>query len=191
MVYDSLDILPVKLFFQILEREEPTMLSTDRIKNYSDLKKTWERLKKEYEELDPETKNIKFFSLYRKLEELNARYKFISLALQHLAHFEDKELEDELKSKGFKFTGDSERDLKVIARNLNSIEVKLARIKAQLPKMETKKENDRTSIDEAILGFSTIAGLGYIDTNTISVIQFYSIRNIANQKIKSLEKNGK
>ena len=187
MTYSSFDTIPVKLFFEI-EKTGNLQLLTDQEMSDAELKTIWKKIEAEHEKINPNNKGErKEFHIFKQMEAVNAQYQSITNAVKYLSYKDDEELTAILKNYGYQFTGDSQKDLEKIANHSESLLIKIKRLQDQLPKPEEKKE---VSIDEVILGYSVIAGSGFLDTNKITGTQYYALISIGNQKMKALE-NGK
>lgn len=191
MTYDSIDTIPAKLFFRIMETGDISLLSTKKKAEY-DLMSIWENLQEEHGKINPDNRTGKTMSIYRKIEALSAKYEAIKLAVHCMKSHRDKDLFGLLQNYGYKLTWRNLReDLERVERESKAIETKILRAKQQLPKQKKNKgESADISFDEAVLGYAAFTGSGFVDTNKITVPQYYALINIGNQKIRALE-NGK
>lgn len=185
MIYDSLDIIPAKIFFRI-QSSGDLFLLTDQNKSEQELKTIWELLESEHNEINPNKDENRSLNIFRKMEELSSKYESIKLAVHHLKNHLDLELVDLLKSYNYKFTNNINKDLSRIERESKAFEVKISRIQSKLPK---EKEEDKSviSFDQVVLSYSSLVGSGFVDTNSITITQYYALVNIGNQKLKALE----
>lgn len=184
MIYDTLDIIPLKLFLRIRQTGEIHLLSNEKTPE-SDLKEIWEYLKEEYDTRIPDGNEKKLFDVSVRIETLKAKYNSIKIGISALRFDRDIDLENMIRSYRYKLTEQNfNQDLDNIDRESESILIKIARLEQKLP---TYDKSDKTStIDRVILGYCAITGLMY-DTNVISPIQFDALKNIAEQKMKALE----
>lgn len=189
MIYDSIDLMPAKLLFRIIETGDISLLSTEK-KSDEELESIWEKIQEEHSQINPNQEQNKAFNIYKKIEGLASRYQAISLAVHCMKTERDKELFVLLRNYGYKVTWRNlQEDLNRVERESKAIETKIARAKQQLPKQK-KNTSGQISFDEAVLGYASFTGAGFVDTNTITVPQYYALINIGNQKMKALE-NGK
>lgn len=191
MIYDSLDIIPAKLYFKIEQTEDVNLLSTE--KTNKDLSILWEKLKEDYQLLNPDKANNQIIDLSKKMESLFAKFEATKLSVFHLKNKKDQDLIDLLKSYGYKLDLNKyqthldiiEKENKALLNKINTINEKLERLK---PK---QNGNTTTTFDEVVLSYSSLTNAGFIDTNKITITQYNALINLGNKKIKELEKNGK
>lgn len=175
-----------------METGETNLLATEQTDK--DLDTLWEKLENEHESLNQNNKASKIFNLYQKMESLSSKYNAINLGIRVLWKYYDHELADMLNDYGYKFNHSSksknsnqyEKDLDKISRESEAILNKISQLKNKLPKKQTSK---KTNLDETILNYSAFTGSGFIDTNKITVTQYYALIKIGNEKLKTLETN--
>ncbi|MGB0896883.1 MAG: hypothetical protein ACPGRW_06145 [Flavobacteriaceae bacterium] len=184
MIYKSLDTIPAKLFFKIAKTGNVRLLTDDDSINEDVLLKTWQDLEAEDLELNPNPKANKAIDIYKFIESNLAKLKCINLALYILRIDHDKEIIEILKSYGYRFTEDMDKDLERIKRESSDINIVIERLKTRLPKQTESKE---VPFDEVVIGYGAITGSGFIDTNTITKNQYTALIKVGNQKIKSLD----
>lgn len=189
MTHDSIDTIPAKLFFRIMETGEVSLLSNED-KSEEELSDIWNKIQEEHEKISINDRQNKALNIYKKIEALSCRYYAVKLSVHCLKYVRDKDLFVLLKNYGYKITWrDLREDLERIERESKAIETKILRAKQQLPKQK-KDKGASVSFDETVLGYAAFTGSGFVDTNKITVPQYYALINIGNQKIKALE-NGK
>ena len=72
MIYDSLEIIPYKLFMRIVENTNlVNLLSTNKDEDIEVLKPVWNSLFDEYKEISPEREEIKLLHLKKEIEFLS------------------------------------------------------------------------------------------------------------------------
>ena len=184
MIYDTLDIIPLKLFLRIRQTGEIHLLSNEKTPEKL-LNDIWEHLKEEYDTRIPDGNEKKIFDVSVRVETLKAKYNSIKIGISALKFDRDIDLENMIRSFRYTLTEQNfNQDLDNIDRESESILIKISRLEQRLPKYD---KSDKTStIDRVILGYCAITGLMY-DTNVISPIQFDALKNIAEQKMKALE----
>ena len=187
MIYNRLDIIPLKIFLEVYNTGNLTLLTDDK-NQLLNLKNTWDKLKKDYSELNSEGKSDKILNLVARIQALRIRFEGINFVVKAVRFDpDDVDLMAELNKIGYKITRETYlSDLERIERESKSLNVKIRRLQQKLPKIEKQDENSKTTIDKVILGYCTITGLNF-DTNKITVVQFYSLKELAEEKIKHME----
>lgn len=190
MIYDSLDIIPLKLYIRIAKTGDVSLLTNEKSRlKASELKTIWLALQKAYNELEINPGAKKVLDVSVRVETMKAKYNFIISATNCLNFERDEELEKELRALGYTLNATPEdyfKNLKSIKTRASGILVKIARLEKQLPK---KKEGEKIStIDRVIMGYCSVTGLTY-DTNKITVTQFAGLKSLFEDKIKAIEKN--
>lgn len=188
MIYDSLDVIPAKIFFRIVETGNLRLLTDDESIPEDELMKIWQRLEEEDAEINPNKEVEKTIDIWKYIEFNLAKLKAIESALFCLRKKVDIELIEMLKDFGYKFTGNLQKDLDRVERESQAIMLKVEKLQGQLPE-PTKGKNP--PFDEVVLSYGAIAEMGFIDTNKITKNQYDALIAIGNKKIKSLEKNGR
>ena len=189
MIYKNADTIPAKLFFKIARTGDVSLLSTKKTKDFELLASIFEDISLEDAELNPDKSVDKELSIYQKMEALHAKYKKIKYAVFCLYNSKDEELIEILKKDGYTFTDDYEKSLKDIERYSESILNQIEAIKTRLPK---QKEGKKATFDEVVLSYAAVVGSGFIDTNAITLTQYYALLKIGTEKINALNsQNGK
>lgn len=185
MIYKSIDTIPAKLFFKIIETEDVSLLSDERTP-IEYLKVIWEGIKMEDEKNNPNSQKNKVIQTHAQIESYLAKLEFIKHAVHYLKIKEDEHLRELLKSEGY--TYNSEKDLDRILLQSDGINDRIERLKLKLPKQDKIKKN--VPFDELVLSMAAITDLGFIDTNKITKTQFDGLLKITDSKIKQA-KSGK
>jgi len=184
MIYDSLDIIPLKLFLKIRQTGHIELLSDEKIKA-GVLEDLWNVLKEQYDTTFFDHEGKKILDVSSRVEMLNAKYNAIKIAVQCLQFDRDLELENMIRYNRYKLTEQNFiEDLKYIDVEVEGILIKIKRLEQNLPKHN--KNDKTTTIDRVILGYCAVTGLMY-DTNAITVIQFEALKSLYNQKIAAIE----
>lgn len=183
MVYRSLDLLPLKLFLLILKTGNFSLL-TDNPKEVLQTEEIWKKLQSDFEDLDPQNDVKKLLKTLIKVSTYQAQYNAISFAISALNFDRDLELENLLRSQGFKLSEkDFYKDLDQIQLGLISIQLLIDEHQKKLPPVKDKSSDKATNIDEVILGYCSVTSLNF-DTNAITVTQFYALKKIFDQKLE-------
>lgn len=200
MIYDSIDIIPAKIFFKISDTGNLKLLVTDEsVYDDNKLSLIWKNIEDENISLDNTNSIQKVVDVTKKIESLYAKFEAIKLAVYYLKKKIDNELIDLLLSYGYKFKWNEkeyslenklqyQKDLDKIERESQTIYDKIERLQQKLPKPKENKDK-KIPFDEVILGYGVITEAGFIDSNKITLTQYYALIKIGNEKIKSIEKS--
>lgn len=186
MIYNSLDIIPLKLFMKILETDDFTLLTDSNDKDVIDsCKLILSKLKDDYDDLGLVNNYDSLLNINVRIEALKFKYDAIIAAVQSLRFDRNKDLLEMLKSFRYTIREDTYiEDLDRIEREVDSINVKIRRLEKKLPK---KTKSEKTTIDKVIMSYCALTGSNY-NTNEITVIQFHALKSLAEDKMKSIEK---
>lgn len=204
MIYNSLKILPIVVFFEILETKNINLLVKKRtwfFKTYvgkwivkwfykelteKELHKLWDFLYDEYKTLDPNNQNNKTLKLSQKIDSLITKFKAVRLSVECLKTKRNDELINSLKKDGYKLSDETFKvDLERIEREAQALLLRAETFKRQLPKQDKKEAN----IFDVMASYSLILGFD-LDYYSTSVLKFFAIQNQVEIKIKVLENNG-
>lgn len=188
MTYNSLDTIPLKIFYQILNYGDVSLL-TDNKEDLIKVASIWEQLKAEFELLDPSNAIQKTFRTLKEIEEYRSQYNGIQFAVAALRFDRDLDLENQLREFGFKLSEESFLDdLIKIKNESQALLMFIEELEVLLPNHNDKKA---TSIDQVILGYSSYTNLQYTDTNAITVTQFYALKKVFDDKLKAMRQQAK
>ena len=198
MIYNSLEILPYKLFVKIASNiDNIHFLSTEPVKENQteELKKIWSELLKEYNELSPNQEEYKLIGLKKDIGFLECKHKGISVALAALDFDYNQELVDILISYGYTLTKENYYDdLNRISRESEGLLMKAKNIKKRLPKVDENSVSNKVSLDRLFAFYTSVLGIDF-DYNGISVTKFLGLKEQVDAKLKSAkeqaEKNKK
>ncbi|WP_299129378.1 hypothetical protein [uncultured Winogradskyella sp.] len=180
--YTSLDTVPLKLFFQALSTNDASLLSNNK-DDLLRMPEVLKQLKADFEQLDPNNKIQKTFRTLKEIEEYRSQYNGIQFAIEALRFDRDLDLENQLREFGFKLTEDNFiNNLDVIKNESQALLMFIEELEVLLPKHNDKKASN---IDEVILGYSSYTNLQYTDTNSITVTQFYALKKVFDEKLKT------
>lgn len=202
MNYQYVDVIPAKVIFKI-----ESTLNFDLLLPYTNEGETtaevWEVIEQEHQDISPDNKNDKNLDLFKTIEALRAKYESIQLAVLYLSKLWDNELADKLIEYGFSIEKnnynnleDMTRDeqhqaaLEIVSKQSEAILIKINNALAKLDKKNDKKVS-KTSFEETILSYSAFTGVGYVDANKVTLMEYYALISLGQEKIKALEKGGK
>lgn len=188
MIYDTLDYLPIKLYYKILSSDNTDLLSTKK-QTEIDLKELWFELNSSFDKLDNSEENKRLFLVNKEIDSLKTIHKIILMSCEFLAFKYDEVLIDLLKGYGFSVVNSSTKEyhesLIKIERESKSISTKIKFLEDKLPK---KKKGESITLDEVMASYSSVLGIDF-DYNKISCTKFFALKKQVLSKVKSLEKN--
>lgn len=191
MIYNSLEILPYKTFFKIVDSQDVSLLKNGAEAEEIDLKELWESLLKEYNEISPEKEEMNLLRVKRDIEAIECKYKAIQVSLSALDFHYDDDLIEILQSYGYKLTKENYYDdLKRISRESEALLMKSANIKKKLPKVDANSASTKVTIDRLFAFYSSVLGFDF-DYNTISVTKVLALKEQVQSKVKPQENNTK
>ena len=186
MIYKSVDTIPSKIFFKILETGDVKLLTDEDIP-IKELEQIWSIIQNEDSELTGKESSDKVISVSKQIEALLARMESINLSVFHLKVKEDKDLINLLKKYNYTFTGDLKYDLERVEVESEALTQKLKRyqrqLKALLPEDYEKKK--QVPFDEVVMGYGVVSGW-IVRPNKITQSEYRALIKIGNQKIKAL-----
>ncbi|UYW02113.1 hypothetical protein K5I29_04220 [Flavobacterium agricola] len=190
MIYDELDVLPLKLYYKICKTKDVTLLSTEPADEVK-LLEIWQRLTAEYEELESSESSKREFRLNKQISLLECAYNMVHLCCVELEVNIDNETIQMLNDLGFMVDTTSNElyyaSISKIRKRIETNQIKIAALKNQLPKEEIKGNERKVNLDEVMASFCAILGIDF-DYNTISVTKFNAIKKQVDNKMKSYEK---
>jgi hypothetical protein len=192
VIYNSIDTIPSKIYFRVLETLEYSLLCSDAEKVPQEkLIEIFEKIRAEDEKLIGDKSKNKELDIYCKIEFLSAKYKKVKYIVFYLRHLKDQDLIDILIKDGYKFTDDFNASLDTIERLCESLLVKIEIVRNRLPKRKENEENETKEIpfEEVVLSYCALLGMGFVDTNTIVQSQYRAIVRMGNNKIEKLNKS--
>lgn len=188
MIYDSLEIIPYKIFMRIVEDNSLIhLLSSNKEEDKELLENIWNKLFQEYTAISPEKEEMKLLQLEKEIAFIECKHKGIMVALTALDFDYNQELVDILLSYGYKLSKETYYDdLKRIEREASALEMKAKNIKKRLPKKDLNSVSTKVSIDRVFAFYSSVLGYDF-DYNTISVTKVLALKEQVNAKLKSIE----
>ncbi|MBF7090452.1 hypothetical protein IUY40_02690 [Flavobacterium sp. ALJ2] len=190
MIYNSLDIIPYKTFFKIVESGNIQLLS-DTEKDLKVLTELWVSLYQQH--VDKEGASLqekKIFRISKEISALESQYKVILMACEALRFDFNNDL-FELLTLGYGYVlriTDEEvyyQDIEQIERESKSIKVKINVLSKLLPKVNQGQEY---SIDDVMASYCSILGYQIGDFNSITYTAFYGYEKQVHAKIQSIKK---
>ena len=183
----NIDTLPAQLYFKILEENNPDLLTDDK---EVDAFKLWDNIYNSVSKLSNNKSKNKFFDIAKSIQHISTKIEVVSNAVFYLQRKRDPELEELLKSYNYKLSEVSfYDDLEQIKKQINNLEIKIARHKKELEKLNIEPKEKQTFED---VYFSYCAILyPYKEMGTILIKEFISFEKQVINKIKNIEKNGK
>lgn len=188
MIYDSLEIIPYKIFMRIVEDNSLIhLLSSNKEEDKELLENIWNELFQEYTAISPEKEEMKLLQLEKEIAFIECKHKGIMVALTALDFDYNQVLVDILLGYGYKLSKETYYDdLKRIEREASALEMKAKNIKKRLPKKDANSVSTKVSIDRVFAFYSSVLGYDF-DYNTISVTKVLALKEQVNAKLKSIE----
>lgn len=188
MIYNSLEIIPYKIFMRIVEDNSLIhLLSSNKEENKELLENIWNELFQEYTAISPEKEEMKLLQLEKEIAFIECKHKGIMVALTALDFDYNQELVDILLGYGYKLSKETYYDdLKRIEREASALEMKAKNIKKRLPKKDANSVSTKVSIDRVFAFYSSVLGYDF-DYNTVSVTKVLALKEQVNAKLKSIE----
>jgi len=188
MIYNSLEIIPYKIFMRIVEDASLIhLLSSNKEEDKELLQKIWNDLFQEYTAISPEKEEMKLLQLEKEIAFIECKHKGIMVALTALDFDYNQELVDILLGYGYKLSKETYYDdLKRIEREASALEMKAKNIKKRLPKKDANSVSTKVSIDRVFAFYSSVLGYDF-DYNTVSVTKVLALKEQVNAKLKSIE----
>lgn len=188
MIYDSLEIIPYKIFMRIVEDNSLIhLLSSNKEEDKGLLENIWNELFQEYTAISPEKEEMKLLQLEKEIAFIECKHKGIMVALTALDFDYNQELVDILLGYGYKLSKETYYDdLKRIEREASALEMKAKNIKKRLPKKDSNSVSTKVSIDRVFAFYSSVLGYDF-DYNTISVTKVLALKEQVDNKLKSIE----
>jgi hypothetical protein len=188
MVY-NIDNLPAKIYFSILETDDYGLLSNQK---GVDAEKLWQEIYGEVSQLLGSREGDKVFDLSKAIHHISTKIEVVSNSIFLLRRKRDEVIEGVIK--GYNYTlrdGYFQSDLDQIEREIDNLEIKIARYKKQLDPLVNPKggKNKKQSFEDIYFSYCTIWA-PYKEVNTIFIKEFIALEKQVVIKIKNLEKNG-
>lgn len=188
MIYDSLEIIPYKIFMRIVEDASLIhLLSSNKEEDKETLQTIWDSLFEEYNTLSPEKEEMKLLQLEKEIAFIECKHKAIATALVALDFDYNQELVDILLSYGYQLSKETYyEDLKRIERESSALEMKAKNIKKRLPKKDANSVSVRVTTDRVFAFYTSVLGIDF-DYNSVSVTKVLALKEQVDNKLKSIE----
>lgn len=198
-MYQYVDVIPAKVVFKIQNSQDISILSPYLIEGHT-LEQAWQIIEDEHTDLAPDQKSN--IDLYKSIEQLKAKYESIHLAIIYLSKLWDDDLADMLTSYGYVLTNsgylnledmtenkEHQEAIEVIKNQSEGVLIKLNHQLSRLEKVKKTKKTKESTFEENILAYTSFTGVGYVNSNLITLTEFYALIALGQEKIKSLEKS--
>lgn len=178
----TIDTLPIKLFYNILESGEVGLLKV------KDAENIWNEIYEEFQKRDNNPVNNRIFRIQTDIEYLQTKYNLILMCVDSLRFEPNDDLISILKVHGYNIN-DKEymRSLEYIERNANGIVHKIKLLENQMPKIDNDKK-DKSTIDDVLAAYSSILGFNIGNFNEITCSEYLGWKKQVETKIKNQEK---
>jgi len=186
-MYDTLDKLPVKRYFQILETGDFNLLLQKKDKvSEEELLLIWEKIFEEFSNLNEDVDTKKTLRIAKDVERNQIKYKLVQNFCIALDFDWDDELVEILRDWGYTLTKENYyEDLEKIKRESEGLLLKAENSKKQMPKID---EDSDVTVDDVLASYSSIMGFDF-DYDTIVCTKYLALKKQINAKIKIAEAN--
>ena len=162
----SIDTIPAKIYFKVLETQDFSLLSDEKI----DKEALWDEISSEGEKMRRSDNKNKILDASKSMGVYSSDYKSIKAAIYYLERKRDSELEQMIIDKGYKLTNANFKDdLKKISNKVESLNVKIAK---QVKKIESESKPKGESSFEDVYMLYMLIGKPYRTVNTILFTEF-------------------
>ena len=180
--YASIEDLPMKLFLRIIKNEDLSILG---FPTKEENEKVWSKMLEEYKKLDPDNEFSKVLDSKRDMEYHICRYEAINIAIHCLSTEYNEELVAMLASHGYIIRKESyDPDLIKAKKFSESIKIVIKEIEDSLKK---ESQEGVMSFEKIIIKFNTVMGFKIADTNSITVTEYYALKEEVSEKAKSMK----
>lgn len=200
MIYNSLDIIPMKVYLQVEATGDINLLdpNDEFLDNPGALQLAWDSMVIAAKNYGQNKEDKRILKLSIKVEALNARNEPVALALHYLKEMPDDDLIEMLEGWGYKFrfknTEGSKRkvrrayfrDIERIRRESVAIEIRLENYRNKLPKIEDG-EGEPTPFDQTVMSYCAFTEVGFINPNEITFTQHHALISNGNDKMKAID----
>ncbi|URM37137.1 hypothetical protein [Flavobacterium anhuiense] len=187
MTYDSLDIIPYKVFVKIAETNNWKLLS-DTITDEKELYDIWMKLYDEHLNQESNSEGKRVFRISKEIDSLQVQLKIILMSCEALRFDVYDELVNRLAKYGYQLRCDNNdnyhNDINQIERESNALKIKMKTLQNLLPKADADK---KYNVDDVMASYCTILGFHIGDFNTITYTAFFGYEKQANAKVKAIK----
>lgn len=186
-MYNSLDTLPIKCFYRIVETGDLSLLNPETETSTEQLKDVWANLYQDFQSKDNNQLSKKTFRISVEIETLIIKYNLVGMCVNALRFDYDDELIAILKKLGYKITKENYlNDLEKAEKYSEGILMSIEQLKQQLPK--AKVEKNEFSIDDVLASFCSSLGFNIGDFNKITCSEYFAYKGQVLIKVKAQEK---
>lgn len=189
MIYDTLDVLPVKTFYKIQETSNVNLLNPTNSES-EDLSLLFDELSDEFNKIDKGEGFDREFILQREISHLESKVRLLTLGVEILRFEYNDEIkavvENEILHKiRTNRTEYYYKDLERIEKKTLLINAKIQRLKDQ-QKSNNNSSSNNASIDDMLASICSILGVSF-DFNTIPCTTYLAYKKQTHSKIKAQE----
>ena len=201
MIYNSLEIIPYKLFMRIFDSSEFFLLDPSK-KSFDEftedelihISEIWEIMYDEHISKNQTSESKKIFKISKTIDELLTTNKVVIMACASLKFEYDEDLVGIIRSYGYKLSTDNTEayysNLQLIEREANAYVIKSEYYKNMLPEeKEISNSDEKYTIDDVMASYCAILGISIGDFNAITYTAFKGYEKQVNAKINSLKNN--
>lgn len=187
MIFDELDILPIKLYYKICKTGNINLLSTEPTE--VDLLEIWQKMQDEFDELNDDDQDKRHKVIEKQINSHSLASEICRLACVSLEFEFNQDLIDMLR--GLKFNVDTTSNesyyesIKKCRRQIETNKIKISTLKNQLPKENS--DGNKVSLDNIMASYCAILNIDF-DYNLCTVTKFFALKKQVDLKIKSYEK---
>lgn len=183
-MYNSLDTLPVKVFYKIVETGDLTLLNPTAETTSEQLQDFWDNLYQDFQSKDNNQLSKKIFRISVEIEALAVKYNLVGMCVNALRFDYDEELIKILKQLGYKVTKENYlNDLEKAEKYSEGILMNIEQLKQQLPK--DKGTENTTSIYDILASFCSSLGFNIGDFNKITCSEYFAYKRQVLTKVKA------
>tara|TARA_R110002096_G_scaffold36129_3_gene101305 strand:+ start:2818 stop:3387 length:570 start_codon:yes stop_codon:yes gene_type:complete len=183
----TIETIPAKIFFKIQETGDTSLLSDE---SGLDTAKIWAEIEAHAGD-DKNPINQKILELSKKIQRFSVRLEAITNAVFYLKNKPDEDLITMLLEYGYTLSIDNiEQDLERIARESQSLKIRIDKYTLDLDRIIPKQKGKATSYEDLYIWYLSIVEFGYESSNKVLYLDFKGLEKQVNAKIKSLDNNG-
>ncbi|MGG5506696.1 MULTISPECIES: hypothetical protein [unclassified Myroides] len=189
-MYNSLDTLPIVLYFRIVETGNIALLNPNGVEVQSEeLQIIWDNLHLEFQDVDQNYLNNKILMLSKQYDYYILTYEVVNRCVEALRFSYNEDLISIVKKKGFRITKSNYlEDLDRTQIDSEGLLEKAKHFKSQLPKPEVTENNEKVSIEDILSSYSMVLGFHLGSYMNITCREFISLKKQVNIKMRQQEK---
>lgn len=184
----SIDTIPAKIYFKVLETEDFSLLSDDKEIDYEVL---WSEIKSQAEQIRRTDNKNKVLDLSKEMQRFFVKHEAVNNAIYYLRRRRDEELEDLVRSFGYKLSNANfQKDLDNIERSIQSLHIKMSRTQKKIDELPKPKESSN-SFEDIYMSYRAILEISLEPSDKILFLDFVAAEKQVTNKIKALSNHGK